>query len=326
MSKKFKIIFSILAMACLIFAICACSCEAPESSSSTESSHDHDHTEDNQKPAEPQPPEKECVHYWYNVTTDTGTASNGAIILNGECFNCGDKLSKEVVTRIEYEQWKSALSFEGVKSFTLNSGVTYTDYDETGSMSWKITGESKIYTEEYFVNMGKTAQAYVTESFSGYLLMYNSFKYDEATRSYIYQISDTSHVEIMFADGKIFSLSTVGAGSKTSYLYLNYDVVSSAVPQYFFDIYGKVVSLEGLASVGIAADMAEKINAFLSSLSFELPHEISFIENGGLSVYFYVENGASDPIFGESYGSVTVVAKDEKIVSLSIGNNTIDFE
>jgi phosphoglucomutase len=76
----------------------------------------------------------------------------------------------------------------------------------------------------------------------------------------------------------------------------------------------------------VTTDMAEKVSAFLKTLSFELPHEISFLENGGLSVYFYVANGENDPIFGEKYESVTVVAQDEKITGLTIGNNTIDLK
>ena len=324
--KKIKILFLILAVACLIFALCACSCEAPDSDNSTSSSHEHSHAPDNQNPEPPKSPEKECLHYWYNVTVDRSTSAKGSVILNGECWNCGDKLTKEVITFIDREEWASAMSQEGMKSFTLNNGITYTNYDENGSMSWRVSGESKIYTEEYFVNTGKNSVNYVTENFSGYLLMYNDFKYDDQTKSYVHKINDTSRVEIMFADGKLFSVITVSGSSKTEYKYLNHGVASAGVPQYFFNMYENVISEEAIKNTSLSADMAEKVSAFLKTLSFELPHEISFLENGGLSVYFYVANGENDPIFGEKYESVTVVAQDEKITGLTIGNNTIDLK
>lgn len=323
--KKIKALLLILAVTCLIFTICACSCEAPDADNSTSSSFEHTNKPDNENPDQPKPPEKECVHYWYNVTVDRNTSAEGSVFLNGECWNCGDKLSKEVITLIDRDEWSAALSPDGMKSFTLNNGITYTNYDENGYMSWRMAGDAKIYTEEYFVNTGKNSQTYVTESFSGYLLMYNDFKYDNETKSYVYKINDTSRVEIMFADGNVFSLATVSGSSKTEYKYLNYGVASAAVPQYFFDIYESVTSKDGIDKTSLSDDMKEKVLEFLKSIDFSGAHEISFLENGGLSVYFYISNGENDPIFGEKYESVTVVARDEKIESLTIGNNTISF-
>lgn len=326
MKKNFKIIFMILAVACMIFALCACSCQAPDSETSTESSHEHDHSQNNQKPEEPKQPEKECVHYWYNVTVDRNTSATGSVILNGECWNCGDKLSKEVITLVDHDEWKAALSPEGMKSFTLNNSVTYTDYDEKGTMSWSITGESKIYTEQYFVNTKANSASYATDNFSGYKMMYSSFKYNEQSKTYVYEINDTSTVEMMFADGKLFLLTLGSGSSKTEYMYLNYDIASASVPQYFFDIYSAAITKENISSSSLSTEMVNKVSEFLTSLSFELPHEIYFLENGGLSVYFYTNSTTPDPFFGEEYEAVTVFARDEKIVSLTIGNNTIDIE
>ena len=322
---KKRIFILILAVACLIFALSACS---------NEEEHNHNHstntTQSTQKPGGTVCGGTviECEnHYWYNVTLDTKTESTNTAIMKGSCFLCGDSLSKEVITGIDHDDWKNALLPEAFNVFTLVNGVTYTNYGENGSMVWKIV--NNIYTEEYFVNYPEKSGAGFGKNLEGYSLMHTEFVYNDSTKSYFYEIDEGKKIELCFADKKLFSITTHSTenenSTKATTQYLNYGVDLTEVPDYFFAQYEKITSAEAINRAAISYSNAEKISQFLTSLSFDLKHEISYLENGRLSVYFYIENGLNDPIFGGNYSSVSIVALDEKITSLTIGNNTIEF-
>lgn len=322
---KKRIFILILAVACLIFALSACS---------NEEEHNHDHstntTQSTQKPGGTVGGGTviECEnHYWYNVTLDTKTESTNTAIMKGNCYLCGDILSKEVITGIDHDDWKNALLPEAFNVFTLVNGVTYTTYGEDGAMSWRIV--NNVYSEEYFVNYPEKSGLVYGKNLEGYSLMHTEFTYNESTKTYFYEIDENRRIEMGFADKKLFSLSTHtnenGEWKKATTQYLNYGIDMTAVPDYFFAQYEKITSIEAISKSSVSQSDAQKISEFLSSLSFDLKHEISYLENGGLSVYFYIENGLNDPIFGGNYSSVSIVALDDKITSLTVGNNTIEF-
>ena len=299
-----------------------------------EEEHDHDHptntTQSTQKPGGTVGGGTviECEnHYWYGVTLDTKTESTNTAIMKGSCYLCGDTLSKEVITGIDHDDWKIALSPDSFKVVTVVSGVNYTNYSENGSMAWRIV--NNIYSEQYFVNYPEKSGTEYGKNLEGYSLMHTEFTYNESTKSYFYENDKGEKFELCFADKKLFSITVHGAqdshGAKETTQYLNYGIDMTYVPDYFFNHYEKITSVDAINKASISYSNAEKISEFLSSLSFDVKHEIAYLENGGLSVYFYIENGVNDPIFGGNYSSVSIVAQDEKITALTIGNNSIEF-
>ena len=323
-----RIFLLILTTLCLIFVLCSCSCD--------NENHDHNHITssskgdiilDNQNPEPPPLVNKPCDHYWCKVEIDKNTDSTSSVYLKGECYLCGDYLNDEVVTIVSYEEWKNALSHIGLNSFTTYIGDTYTDYTENSTRVWKV--ENSIFTEEFFINSQNNANSYVTESFSGYALMYNSFVYNKDTRTYIYTIDETSYIELGFADGKLNYHATVSVvdhnEQKSVTLYLNHGKINIELPDYFNEIYGSATSKEVIDKTTLTPSMANDVYGFISSLKFEGSYEVSFLANSKLSVHFYTK-GDSDPIFNEAYESVTVVIDNDKLEALKIGNNTIEFD
>lgn len=329
-----RIFLLILATLCLIFGLCSCSC------STDDNEHNHNHSTgsstinstgnstrpDNQNP-EPPNTDIKCEHYWYNVEIDKETSSTSSVYLKGSCYLCGDSLMREAITTVSLSEWKKALSSEELKSFTVFAGNSYTDYDESSALSWKI--DNDIFTEDYYINSTKNSTSYLTEKYSGYSLMYSKFTYNMDSRTYVYNLDESSTIELGFADGQlIYHSSTSKNGDnvkKSDTLYLNHNKITVSVPDYFYDIFDKMIAEENLTSTSLSASMRTKVAEFLKSLNFDGSFEISFLENGGLSVYFSYENSKTDPIFNEQYSSITIYAQDEKIKSITIGNSSLVF-
>ncbi|MBE6673917.1 MAG: hypothetical protein E7596_02285 [Ruminococcaceae bacterium] len=329
-----RIFLLILVTLCLIFGLCSCSCSTDEgehnhnhnTQSSVPSSTSNSTRPDNQNPTPPNTDIK-CEHYWYNVEIDKNTSSTSSVYLKGRCYLCGDELLREAITTVSLSEWKNALSSENLKSFTVFNGHTYSNYDEKSSSSWKI--ENDIFTEDYFINSNKNSSSYLTDKYSGYSLMYSKFTYNMESRTYVYTIDESSSIELGFADGQLISHSSTSKNGentkKSDTLYLNHNKINVSIPDYFFDIFNKMIAEENLTSTSLSSNMRKDLAEFLKTLTFDGSIEISFLENGGLSVYFYYENSKTDPIFNEQYSSITIVGKDEKIKSITIGNYSLVF-
>ena len=235
---------------------------------------------------------------------------------------------REAITTVSLGEWKKALSSEDLKSFTVFAGNSYTDYDETSSLSWRIIND--IFSEDYYINSStKNSAAYLNENYGGYALMYNKFTYSMETRTYIYEVNENSRVELGFADGNLIYHSTTSKNGenikKSDTLYLNHNKIEITVPDYFYEIYEKMIAEENIVSSSLSASMRKTVAEFLKTLTFDGTFEISFLENGGLSVYFSYENTQTDPIFNSQYNSITISAQDERIESITIGNSTLIF-
>ena len=168
--------------------------------------------------------DKEHTHYWFDISVNKDTSSTNSVIVSGKCYECGDTLSKEVITLVDLDEWKLALSPSENKSFTENTGNTYTDYDESDSMSWRINNDT--YTCEYFINSEtKTSTSYMTNLFSGYSMMYGDFKYNNETKTYQYTVKDQMIIELGFANGRLFSYQSksLTTGASTVNYYLNHN-------------------------------------------------------------------------------------------------------
>ena len=154
----------------------SCSCEKEEAGE-----HDgHNHstttttgTSQDGSDGSKEPPlvEKHKNHYWTNVEILENETATSSSLLKGYCYECGEALSKEVITIVSPDEWRAALSTEGLATFTAFSNGTYTDYNEKGSKSWRVSGG--IQTEEYCVGVeGETSREYA-ERFAGFALGYN---------------------------------------------------------------------------------------------------------------------------------------------------------
>lgn len=330
---KKKAFLLILVTLCLIFTLCSCSCTTDNGE------HNHNHSTgssvdnstgsstrpDNQNPTPPNT-DIECEHYWYNVEIDKATSSTSSVYLKGTCYLCGDSLMREAITTVSLSEWKAALSSEELKSFTVFAGNNYTDFDENSSLSWRIKND--IFSEDYYINSNKNSASYLEEKYGGYSLMYSKFTYSMETRTYIYDLDESTKVELGFADGQLIYHSTTKNGEnikKSETLYLNHNKITISVPNYFYEIFERMIAEENLTSTSLSASMRNDVAEFLKELTFDGSFEISFLENGGLSVYFLYENSLTDPIFNSQYNSITILAQDEKIKSVTIGNSTLVF-
>lgn len=326
-----KKILLILCGAVLALSLVACSCA---NENDEHEGHNHSSTttqptgnKDNNDSSEPPLVEKHQNHYWTGLEIAKNDSATSSSLLKGYCYECGDSLTKEVITIISYEEWKMALSKEGLSSFTTFANGVYTDYDVNGSKSWKIN--EGVQTEEYFINVdGKTSQSYA-DNFTGLALSYNSFVYNQETRSYVNNIDENTWVELGFADGKLLFHATNHKDGdvvqRTQTLFMNYDSAKVEVPTYFFEYFGEIIKKESLEKSSIGESGAEKVSSFLTALSFDGAYEISYLANGQMGVYFYFENETTDPIFNSQYTSVSVVAYDGKITSVTVGNNTLEL-
>ena len=328
--KKFLLLICIASLSLCLIA-CSCSNEQDDHSGHDHSSGTTASTNQNQPNDnggnEPPLAEKHKNHYWTGLEISENNSATSSSVIKGYCIECGDSLSREVVTTVTYEEWKASLSQAGLTAFTAYSNGLYTDYDENGSRSWKISDNT--ITEEYFIGIeGKNSQAYA-ERFAGFTLSYNSFTYNRETRSYVSYVDENTWVELGFADGKLFLHATNhkegDTVNRTETLFFNYDSAKSEVPQYFFDTYEEIVKADKLSQSSIGKTAAEGLSAFLSVLSFDGAYEISYLPNDQLSVYIYLAEPQTDPIFNSQYDSVSIVAIDGKITSVTIGNNTVEL-
>ena len=330
-NKIFALLCFILALLLAFSALISCSCQDENTENSTPQSQNNtststqgsvnsgtneDHLVD----------DKNHKHYWYNVTVDKSSSATSTATLKGKCYTCGDFLQKDVITTVTFDEWKNALSFEGLRSFTQIQGSTYTDYDENGAMSWKI--EDNIYTDSYFLNSDTKNSSVIANNFLSYTISssFNSFKYNQETRTYIQKSGDIV-TELGFADGKLLSYCVSDSKNehKSVSIFINYDSVKVEAPSYIYDYYKTLISTDALF-VGLQSrSQAEKLHTLLSSMSFDEKWEMSHLKNGVLSVYFYVNSTEKDPIFNESYDSVSIVSSNGKITSVHIGNNVIEM-
>ena len=278
------------------------------------------------------PPETSCEasqlgHYWKNVRIEKNTSSTGSIIIRGVCDRCGDTLGKEAITLVSREEWVSALSAEGLNSFTVIRNDEYTDFDENGSLIWRIKDD--VYTQDLFVNSDKNSTSHAL-NFSAFLLSesYNKFKYDQSSRAYVYEENNT-RVELGFADGKLLfhSFKSLSDGSNpVTSVYVNHGRIKIEAPNYLIQSFSKMTAFEKISKSTLSKDDKEKLFNELKALSFDSQFEASYLENGKVSVYFYLENEKTDPFFDQKYSSVTVYFVDDRLSSVSFGNNRIDVD
>ena len=124
-----RIITLILALTCLIFTFCACSCESTDETTQT--------TKKTNTPQEEKPNDNsaiivKCDHFWTDADFSTETDSTGSANITLKCGLCKKGISKEYLTRIDYEDWKLALGAENKTSFTLVNGGEVTNFAQNG--------------------------------------------------------------------------------------------------------------------------------------------------------------------------------------------------
>lgn len=337
MKKRLFLIFC--GVMCLFFVLCSCGDDSEGSDLLTNSGNqtsssipiipDGGNVDDDEQvvfPPETDCPANELGHYWKNVTIDKKTSSSGSVILRGTCFNCGDSLGKEVITLVDHDGWKRALSSDGLNSFTMIVNNEYTDFDENGSLAWRIINNN--YTQDLFVNSEKNSSNHAIK-FSGFLLAesYNKFTYDQTTKTYVYK-DDNTRIELGFADGTLLlhSVSSLVQESPvTTSVYVNHGRIKIEAPKYLTDSFSKAASLDALSKSTLTDSQAEKLFEVLSSLSFDSSFEASYLENGQVSVYFILENEKIDPFFDLKYSTVSVSMTDDKITSVSFDGNKVEL-
>lgn len=326
MIKRYILAVCIALLALALFG-CSCAKEEEHNHSTPTSQAGTGDRPDNNNPPAPPLVDKECTHYWTNVKMEYKETETSSVTVKGECYECRKALSREVVTVVTYEEWIKALSSESFGSFTVCNGKTYTDYAPNGSKRWKIVND--IYTEEYFMGVEEKTSSEYAENFEGFSMSYGNFKYNQETRTYVQKINEQSSVELGFADGKLLFHATNNIKGdhvqRTESYYVNYDNVKVELPSYFFTQYEALTSREELEKTAIGEAGAAKVLEILSGVSFDSGCEVSFLENGRLGVYFYLDEARVDPLFGGTYTSVSIVANNGKLLTLTVGNNTLDF-
>ena len=336
--RKIGYFLTVLFTLCLIFALFSCSCSdentdtPPTQNSTPQGGSSTQNSTTNSTPSFPEPPLSDvvCSHYWKDVTVDTNTEATSTVIMKGTCYLCGDSLYEEHISTVTYEEWKKALSPDYINSFTVFVGNTYTDYGEKNSMSWKIS--NNIHTESYYINLGKNAASYLTEYYSGYITasMFNQFTYNREKRAYVYEINENSHIELCFANGYLISHSEVstseGKEKKSTTLYLNHNNINVNLPQYFYDHFKKITAENNIDSSALPSSHKEAIKKIIKGLDLNGKIEVAYLENGGLSVYFYLDREVINEVLNENYSSVTLVAKDDILESIIIGKSTFSLK
>lgn len=328
MNKRLLILFFL--MTCLIFTLISCG-EKEKNKPVSSVSSSSNFTPDNQNPNPPPVIDNEgCNHIFSSASVDTKTDSNYAISLKRKCNVCYKEITNEAISWVEAEEWRNAFSFENMKSFTLIHGVNNTDYSESITKKYKTV--NNIYTEEYFISDPcENSEYYVNENLSGYKIMYSDFTYSPEKRAFVYQLNDTSYIEIMFADKKLLSISTVSLKNeieeKSTFYYLNQGLINVSVPSYFFERYESMISVDSLKNAKVSSSDAEKINSLLGSIDFNsIRYEISYLENSVLGICFYFDQTLTDPIFNSTYDKITISAQHDIIKELTIGNNSYVFD
>ena len=355
---KKRILLLICATLCLFLVLCSCSDEekngnsqgntntssgtqgsntnssstndsTTQSPTTNSSTHDHDHDHDNSIVT---PPETKCPisdkgHYWRDVAINKNTDASGSIILTGKCHLCGENVSKQAVSLVTYEEWKKALSKEGLSSFTTLIGNEYSDYDQNGKCTWRI--ENDTYSVDYFINSADNNNSEIITNFMGFSLQYEDFKYDKQSKTYVYWMDENSYVELGFADGYLLSHTVVSRNgdkeSRATTLYLNHGRVDVSVPSELTDKYSQSITLDSLKKSNISDSLAEKIFGELKEATFDLPFELSLLENDQLSVYFTLFRPRKDPVLGQDYSSLSVIVDEGKVTSVSFGTVSVEL-
>lgn len=331
MKKRLFLLFC--GVMCLFFVLCSCGDDEATTTTTTmstvSSQPDGGNVDDsNQTVFAPETscPANELGHYWKDVTLDTNTGTDGSIIIRGTCYNCGEKLGKESVSLVSFEEWKSALSQEGLSSFTTIKGTEYSDFDESNMISWRI--KNTVFTQELFFGTGKNSGKH-SLNFAGFALAesYNKFAYDTSSKSYVYTEGNVK-VSLGFADGKLLSHSvesTDSHSSKSTTLYVNHGRIKIDVPSYIISYFAQMTSVESLSqSLNSERDVSLLANA-LSALSMESSFEVAYLENSKVSYYFVLDSEKTDPFFDSIYSTVSVVIEYDRVISVSFGNNTIEL-
>ncbi len=290
--------------------------------------------EDNKDNGEISAPETPCElsslgHYWSDVVINKNTSATGSVSISGKCDLCKDKLYKVCTSLVDYNEWKSALSEEGLSSFTEVIGKEYTDYDKNGSISWRVDEEG-TYTADYFINSDDKNSASYSDRFKGFLLQYNDFKYDSISKTYVYWINEKSYIELGFADGKLISHSTCTQNGdreeKSTTLYLNHQRIKIESPDFIEKKFTNALSLEILKKSTIGTTLAEGIYRELSKIDFSGSYEASMLKNDEVSIYFYLDSAGKNPVSGEDYFTSSVVVIDGKITKVVFGSTTLEIE
>ena len=344
--KKRLIIFFCGVM-CLFLLLCSCEDEGTDSSGSSSSvgssssdtssltpsttpggDGNHDHTDPDVSSPETPCELNSLGHYWSNVSLNKNTSSTGTIAISGKCHLCGDSLYKVCTTLVDYNEWKSALSQDNLSSFTEISGNEYLDYDTNNSISWRINNGT--YTCDYFIKSETKNSRICAQKFEGFSLLYNKFKYDDNSKTYVYWLTDKSYVELGFADGKLLSHSVVSSNdketTKTTTLYLNHQRIAIKVDDFIPEKFDSALSMDALLKSNLSSSLAEKIYDELTKLDFDLSFEASLLEKDTLSIYFYLDSPENNPLSDSTYTEATVIIIDNKIVKVSFGSSTVDIK
>lgn len=268
-------------------------------------------------------------HYWSNVTINKNTSATGTVAISGKCDLCKDDLYKVCTSLVDYNEWKDALSEAGLSSFTEVIGKEYTDYDENGSISWRVDEEG-TYTADYFIKSDKKNSVAYSNRFKGFLLQYNDFKYNSISKTYVYWINEKSYIELGFANGKLISHSTCTQNGdreeKSTNLFLNHQRIKIESPDFIEAKLWNALSLEKLNESNVGSSLAESIYNELSKLNFNGSYEASMLKNDEVSIYFYLDKAGKNPVSGEDYYTASVVVIDGKITKVVFGSTSIEIE
>lgn len=349
----------LILLACLLSMLALLLCACGDNTEGDSHDHDHDHegtgstqssggtnnsgtqsgtgtssSTGNNENTDISTPETDCKlsesgHYWSEVALNKNTSATGTVAISGRCELCGDSLYKICTSLVDYNEWKTALSEDSLKSFTeiLSSGE-YNDYDQNGSISWRID-KNGTYTADYFINNEEKSSGAYAQRFAGFALQYEDFKYNSVSKTYVYWINENSYIELGFADGMLISHSTCsvkdGQEAKSTTLYLNHGRVSVEFPDFIEDKFENSLSLEALLNSNLSQSLATGIYNELSSLDFSGKLEASLLENDRVSVYFYLENAKKCPISGEDYLTASVIITEGYITSVSFGNSSVEI-
>ncbi len=338
MKKRIFLLFC--GVMCLLLLLCSCTDEAEESGLSipsgnnTVSSLPTTPNGGNIPDSEPTvfPPETACPanelgHYWKDISISNSTSSTVSVIIKGSCYNCGQSLGKEAVSVVDFDEWKNALSSSGLSSFTLISGGEYTDFDENNTLSWRI--KNNIYTQDFSFSIEQKNSAAHALNFAGFSLAesFNKFKYDSNSRTYVYS-DENAKYELGFADGHLLLHSVeslADENNRVTSLYVNHGRIKIDVPDYVKSYFSNMTSCEALSKSKESKNFIEKLNDALSEMSFDMPAEISYLENGKVSFYFILDEEKTDPFFDLKYSTVSVLIENDAVVRVSFGSNDIEL-
>lgn len=346
---KKRLLFLFCGMMCLFLLLCSCgddgdtgnslptesgshthSGEHTHQSGDTNSSVNEDESIDSGVNGDITSPETPCElnkagHYWSNVSINKNTSAQGTVALSGKCHLCGDELYKVCTSIVDYEQFKNALSSDSLSSFTAVLGAEYTDYDENGSLTWRIN--KGVYTADYYINSKTKNSREYAKNFQGF--SFNNFTYNSTSKTYVYWFDVNSYVELGFADGDLIYHS-VGSKNgdedkKTQTLYLNHNRISVESPNFAIDKYNAAVTKEALDASSLDADLVDKVFSELKSFSFDGSFEASLLENDRLCVYFYIDEARQNPVVDGTYTEASVTIEDTKIISFSFGKTVVEI-